>query len=904
MRAFTDLKSNVFTTKLDTCDICIQAKQKRSPFSSFGGLRSTRPLQLIHTDLLEVNIPSIGGKRYVLTFIDDFSRYAKLRFLAKKNEVFNALLQCIKESERELSLQVSCIRSDNGGEYQILQKHLQDMGIKWEVSTSYTPEMNGVAERYNGKLQEMCRTLLLESQLPKSFWAELLSTSNYLLNRTFHRTIKSIPFCKYFGKSSVSVEHYRTIGCKAFVLRNEVANKHFRNEKRKMDSRSKAMILIGYEESNGVYRLFDKEKKTIIRSRDVKFVEHEKGYDVIQINANNQEELSVKQVSFEEGYQYPNEDGIRSEENHEKLLDNKERVRTDSISKESVSERIESINEKDKSSSDFDIIVQSVPQGDYQLFHALVSQAESDSNAEPLTVEEAKQSTHWPEWRKAMESEYNSLISHKTWVNSELPEGRKIVKGKWVFKVKRDQYGRISRYKCRYVAKGFSQVKGLDYQETFSPTVKYVTVRIMIALSVQYDWNIDQIDYETAFLNGDLQEDIYIEEPEEFESSPRKVLKLKKALYGLKQTPREWNQKLDKMLKSINFKQCRVDSGLYYADIEEGNRMYITVFVDDLLCFYPKESDSAKMLKQKIKDGFKSKDLGECSYILGMHVIRDRVKGIIRISQRQYIMDLLKRFKMEDCKPVETPLNPGTTYVKTGMKSLPESKIFGDVKLYQKAIGSLIYLMISTRPDISFAVSHLARFMQQPREVHWQAVMRIFRYLQGTKDMDLIFQKDQKMKPIGYADASYAPDISDCRSIMGYLFIMSGSAVIWKTQKQVSVARSTCDAEFMALGHCASEAAWLRNLLNDILTNNTNTPIMICGDNQSSIKVSKHPVFHQRMKHVAVQYFYTRELINDNIIDLKFVSSKDMIADILTKGLGQSAHSECVRGLGLLKIDD
>ena len=879
--------------KVDSCDICTQSKQKRSSFGTFGGLRSTRPLELVHTDLLEVNIRSLGGKRYILTFIDDFTRYAKLRYLAKKSDVLEELKQCIAEAERETSLSVSRIRSDNGGEYRRLEQELRTIGIKWETTTSYTPEMNGVAERYNGKLLEMSRALLLGSNLPKTLWAELINTSNFLMNRTYHSTIDSIPYCKYFNKQSISVDFYRKIGCKAYVLTNEVSNKHFRGTKRKFEPRSKCMTLVGYDISEKVYRLFDSDTNQVVRSRDVKFVEQEKGPNKAQEEKVSDIELEITQVSFTEGYEYPSMIEETTKANIE------DRISADKHkhnAKEAMHER--DAHESIKEITSFDIVVPPKPEGEFELIHALVSQAEIEFE-EPQSVVEAKKSIHWPEWRKAMESEYNSLISNNTWEYAELPKDRQIVSGKWIFKVKKDQYGRISRYKCRYVARGFSQVKGLDYQETFSPTVKYITLRILIALSAKSDWEIDQIDYETAFLNGDLQEEIYIQEPEGFESTPRRTLKLKKALYGLKQAPREWNIKLDTMLKQVGFEQCRVDHGLYYADIEDRNRMYITVFVDDILCFYPTGSDKAIRLKEEIKKGFKSKDLGECSHILGMHVIRDRKKGIININQRQYILNMLKSFHMEDCKSAATPLNPGTIYTETGMKDLPESELISDITMYQKAVGSLIYLMISTRPDIAFTVTHLARFMTKPRHVHWLAIQRVFRYLKGTIEYQLVYIKDSQSGPVGYADASFAPDISHCKSTMGYLFTMSGAAVIWKTQRQTSVARSTCDAEFMALGHCSADAAWLRNLLLDMRILGNENYIQIYGDNQSSIKICKHPVFHQRTKHIAIQYHYTRELVSDGIIKIDFIPSKDMVADILTKGLGTEQHHHCRIHLGL-----
>lgn len=919
-------------TPIKDCDSCIKAKQKRTAFKTFGGFRSTRPLELVHTDLLQVNVPSVGNAHYVLTLIDDYTRYAAIRFLKKKSDASAEIIQWMKEAERETNSRLVTLRSDNGGEYSKIVTILGDLGIKWDYTQSYTPEMNGVAERYNGKLLEMVRSLMFDSKLPKRTWAELFNTANYLLNRTYHSTIKDIPYCKYFGRPSVPVRHYRRIGCRASVLKTEVANKHYKGVKRKLDERSEYMVLLGYEPlRQGFYRLYDPETKEVVSSRDVKFWEDivemktrgketktktEDEYEDLQVNRTGFEDLgSEEQTSQEKATAFLEDtlgSGIgniraasSSGENAGQMLDSSIHAGVEGLNL-GVSQPQEARSDTSVGQGDLDpgdlqdkdvleIILPERPAGTYYKLKSLVAMLALAVDHQDIEIPKdywaAINSPYKKEWKAAMQREYDSLIANGTWVAAALPKNRKVVSGKWVYTLKRDQDGKIVKFKARFVARGFSQVQGLDYQETFSPTVRLSTLRILLAVATHYDWEISQIDYETAFLNGELEEDIYIEEPDGFEQVPGKkqVLKLEKALYGLKQAPREWNKVLHEQLIESGLTPCAADPGLYYADIEGRGRMYVTVYVDDLLCFYESGSKIAKKIQESIKAGFKSKDLGECKWILGIHVERDRVKRTTKISQKQYILKLLDKFGMTDCSPADTPLDSKVIYVKEGIQGQlgNQSSKDASIGLYQQAIGSLIYLMISTRPDICYAVTTLSRFMGAPKQAHWNGVKHILRYLKKTLDYGIIYDGIKSPWPVGYADANFASNYNDFKSIHGYLFSMSGGPVTWKSRKQSVTARSTSDAEYLALGDCGAEAEWLSNLIRFacIPGLTQDFKVKVYGDNQSALFLAKNPAFSARTRHIGVQYHYIRELVSTGVVELEYVKSQDNVADMFTKSL-------------------
>lgn len=375
-------------------------------------------------------------------------------------------------------------------------------------------------------------------------------------------------------------------------------------------------------------------------------------------------------------------------------------------------------------------------------------------NDEPLTVREALESCEKQQWQQAMTDEYQSLISNHTWDLVKLPDGCKAITNKWVFKRETDSAGKVERYKARLVARGCSQREGIDYVETFSPVVRYSSLRMLLALAVKMGLQIDQMDVVTAFLHGDIQETIYMRQPESFEDGTDRVCHLKKSLYGLKQASRMWNIKLNEVLVHAGFNRCNKDACIYVR--REGKSIVVVaVYVDDLLIFH-NNNEWKDQLKSTLKRNFSMKDLGSASNVLNIQIDYDRRNGVLQLNQRKYTEQVLKRFNMFECDSVKLPsdrnqrltleMSPSTDEQREQMKNVP----------YQEAVGSVLYLAQCTRPDISFSVTNVSQFNQNHEPAHWKAVKRILRYLKGTLNCKLTYSRDGKYEHlIGYSDADW-----------------------------------------------------------------------------------------------------------------------------------------------------
>ena len=362
---------------------------------------------------------------------------------------------------------------------------------------------------------------------------------------------------------------------------------------------------------------------------------------------------------------------------------------------------------------------------------------------EPITLAEAMEREDASDWRKAIEEEMQSLKENNTWELTELPKGRKAIGCKWVFKIKRKADGTVERYKARLVAKGYSQKEGIDYHETFAPVVKFTSLWSLLAIATARDMIIHQMDVKTAFLNGDLDEEIYMDQPE---GQVRKgeenlVCKLKCSLYGLKQAPRAWYKRIDSFLQSEGFIRFESDHGVYRRGNGE-EKVILAIWVDDLFIFGNK-LDEVNKVKEGLKSEFKMTDMGEAQYLLGLQIIRDKDKGHLTLTQKKYAMEVLKRFGMENCKSVSTPMEVGLKLTKEMEPKTKEEMDKMDKVPYRAAVGSLMYLMVATRPDLAAAVGCVSQFMQNPGRVHWEAVKRIMRYVKGTLNFGLRYKREE-----------------------------------------------------------------------------------------------------------------------------------------------------------------
>lgn len=436
----------------------------------------------------------------------------------------------------------------------------------------------------------------------------------------------------------------------------------------------------------------------------------------------------------------------------------------------------------------------------------------------------------------------------------------------------------MNLYKARLVAQGCSQQFGLDYEETFSPVVRFESLRGVLALGAHYKLQLHQMDVSTAFLHGELSEEVYMKQPEGFIKPGEKnlVCRLKRSIYGLKQSPRCWNHALDGCLKQMGFRQTASDPCLYVSSDSEGEVFVVAVYVDDIVLGGRSEAKLSEV-KAGLSQRFKMKDLGPLHHFLGVTVAQD--SGKLWIGQPAFTERILQKFGMSDAKPVRTPVNPDIKLTQCEN----ETDVYNQ-KMYQAAVGSLLYLSTKTRPDIAFAVGTVARFSAKPTRDHWMAVKRILRYLGGTINFGLQYSETSSSECVGYSDADWAGDIGDRKSTSGYMFLLGGAAISWRSNKQSYVALSTAEAEYVSLSAASQEAVWLQQLVSE-LSNEDVRKTVLYEDNQSAICLSKSQVVHGKTKHIEIKYHYIRELVESGRVEVIYCPSEDMIADMLTKGL-------------------
>jgi hypothetical protein len=511
---------------------------------------------------------------------------------------------------------------------------------------------------------------------------------------------------------------------------------------------------------------------------------------------------------------------------------------------------------------------------------------------EPLSYEEAMNSKDKDKWHAAIEDELKSHHKNNTWSVIQRTDDMNVIGSKWVFKIKRDKDGHPSKYKARLVAKGYDQQYGIDYLETFAPVLKYKSLRIMLALALFMNANIEQLDVKTAFLNAHVTEKIFVEPPEGMNiNKDEYTLGLNRALYGIKQAPNEWHREIDSMLKALGYTSCRKDTCLYHKLTKSMNIILIGLFVDDLTTLYVNEdTDEWKHDKQSLMHAYEMTDLGAIHHILGMKI--DRSDGIIMISQNVYVQDKLEEFRFDRARSVSTPgtINGTRTHAHLTDQSLMLLSA-QDVSRYRQMVGSLMYASISTRPDITHATNIAARHMSNPSEQNMVEVRRIFKYLTQARYHGLVYYNNQHhggvIRLSAYSDADWAGDITDRKSTTGFCTFINDNLISWQTKKQSTVALSSTEAEYMAISDVIKEVIWIRILLTE-LDLQIETPTIIYVDNQSAIKISENDTAHDRTKHIDIRHFFIRDLIESGEVKLVWVRTEDQLADIFTKPLTPS----------------
>ena len=835
------------------CSVCIKGKMTQTR-SRKPDKRATAPLDFVHLDLEgPIDPPSEEGYRYVLGCTDDFTGLIIPYFMRNKSDTPQAFEKFLADVRPHG--EVKCVRSDEGGEFtsQTFETLLTKNHIKHEFSAPYSAHQNGTAERSWRTIFEMARCLIIEAKLPKTLWPYAVMTSAHIRNRCFNNRTMSTPYQSLTGKKpDLSKMHKFGSICYAYV-----------QKPKKLDDRAKQGIFIGYDKSSPAYMVYFPENHTVRKVRCVKFTNETTNVD---LGFENQREEDFDDDFVISG-EIPNMKPVENE-NVIPQNDSNENVMTQNVENaEGIGPRRRGT--KPKYLNDF-YVNEEIDNllGCYTHYCYAINV--------PYTYDEAMTHINSDKWKKAMDDEMFALEDNDTFELTILPPNKELVKSRWVYTEKINPKGE-TQYKARFVAKGFSQKENIDYHETFSPTANMTSIRTLMQIAAHNKLIIHQMDVKAAYLNAPIDCEIYVEQPkgyEKYDKDTKLVYKLKKSLYGLKQSGRNWNTVLHTYLISQDFIQSLSDPCVYTKHVDD-SMCIIVVWVDDIIIATSNDIYMSSV-KIALKEKFKMKDLGKIEIFLGIEFSHEN--NIITMSQSKYLTRLLDRFGMSDCKPKFSPCDPNMN------KICAESSEPANPRLYREIVGGLIYAMIATRPDLSFAVTKLSQYMSEPKKNHMTMAKHVLRYIKGTLDERLIFKPiEGDLTLIGFCDADWA-NSEDRRSITGYGFEMTkeGPVISWKSKKQQTVALSTCEAEYMSLAACTQEGKFLKSLINDMLGRSLDDLTLYC-DNQGSLELAKNPVHHQRSKHIDIRYHFVRDEVKLGSVKLMYVPSEQNIADIFTK---------------------
>jgi hypothetical protein len=857
------------------CDACQLGKQTKSSFKKKKVISTSRPLKLLHMDLFgPIRTASLSGKLYAFVIVDDYSRYTWVLFLAHKNEAHKAFVKHCRRIQNEKGYTINNVRSDRGREFdnQDIELYCDQNGFGHNFSAPRTPQQNGVVERKNRSLQEMSRTMLNEHNLPQYFWAEAVNTACYVINRTIIRnTLNKTPY-ELWNNRKPNIGYFKVFGCKCFILND-------RDNLGKFDAKSDEGIFLGYSINSKAYRVFNKRTMVIDESMHVVFDEtnpfHIKNNcDDVPISLENKASSS-NQVDLSEKVK----DQVDEPKDEEKALP--------PTNNEELPKSWNVVHSHPK-----ELIIGEVERGvsTKSKLKNICNNMAFLSQIEPKNINEAIEDESWI---LAMQEELNQFERNKVWTLAPRPKDHSVIGTKWVFRNKKDEEGIIVRNKARLVAQGYNQEECIDYGETYAPVARLEAIRMLLAFACFKNFKLFQMDVKSAFLNGFIAEEVYVEQPPGFENHefPNHVFKLSKALYGLKQAPRAWYERLSGFLIEKGFTRGKLDTTLFL--IFDGKDMLIVqIYVDDII-FGSTNENLCKEFSKTMQDEFEMSMMGELKFFLGLQ-IKQTEDGIF-LNQSKYVIDLLKRFGLTNAKAYGTPMSPSTKLDKDE-KGKPV-----DVKLYRGMIGSLLYLTAS-RPDIMFSVCLCARFQSCPKESHLIAVKRIFRYLLRTIDLGLWYPKSNSFDLISYTDADFAGCKIDRKSTSGTCHFLGHSLVSWFSKKQNSVALSTAEAEYVVAGSCCAQSLYIKQQLEDFKILFDHIPIRC--DNTSAISLSKNPIQHSRTKHIEIRYHFIRDHVQKGDIELEFVSTDSQWADILTKPLIEERFCTIRREIGMARYVD
>jgi Reverse transcriptase (RNA-dependent DNA polymerase) len=744
----------------------VEGKQTKLPYHPYTHT-AKRILWRVHSDMSGMSIPGAKkGYLYFITFVDDLSCYAWVYFTVRKDakSIEEVYKECRADAENKSGHVVSYLQTDEGGEYEKeMGVLLKDSGTTHLTSPPHSQQSNGLAENYNRKLKDAARTIMIHANLPQAFWAKAVKFANQVNNMLPHKATGRIPYEIFFDQLTPSLDRFRVFGC----IIEPLVEKETRPALSMWDKRANRNVYDGTD-SRSRYEYWDITNRRFNHTYNCTFFEKE----------------------------FPTPDEFPTFQTEPRTR--KRGIPAVPISQQPEAQpQIPSESEGEATPQPMQdmIVVQNGPPPDEQRPPHESNVAQYPVNDNP-TFEQALAGSDAGAWKQAMLEELHAIDKNEVWQMEPPPLDRKALGSRWVLTVKRDAQGNVERFKARLVVQEFGQEFGFDCDETYAAVIRIDNVRLLFAIGAYHrDRNVDMwhVDFNNAFQNGGADYGIYIQQPPGFKNPqfPQYVLLLLKSLYGLKQASRIWFIVLCELIQELGFTACQTDQCTFYSN---DKRILIAVYVDDLLML-GKPKDNGRCVNE-LSHRFKLRNHGPVKSFLGLNI--EYASDGIHLNQIGYIHRKAEEFHLMNSKPVDTPLDYSLPLV----KATPDDKLC-DQTTYQELTGSLNHLAITSRPDITFAVSRLCQFNSNPTVTHFKAGKRVLRYVIHMRHYSLKYgvgsSKDHELKLIGYADADYGSNLIDRKSTTGYIFVFNGGPISWSSRKQPTVAMSTMEAEYMAL---------------------------------------------------------------------------------------------------------
>ena len=856
------------------CDTCLKAKFNRE-ISKVTYERGSRPFEKVHMDLSgPISQENILGTKYILGAVCDYSQFLLVYNINTKADSCKALRLFLAQTSK-FGKPVS-IRSDFGGEF--INDEFNDIlisnQINHEHSAPYCPWTNGRIERQWATLWNVTRCLIYDSNIPDLLWPFAVKYACFLRNRTYQQRIQCTPI-QMATQNKPDMNKILLFGSKCYYYNTDT--------KTKLDQRGLEGVFIGYDDKSSCKLIFDPvthdiKRKLLVKSLNVPYFVNKTESNLDYIPIIDDSEVEPQNEDIPVNINTNNSENSNNENSTHYNLRNRSNVSYAENFCHFDTEHANYTKSNDPLLHANSNIFDEDNLNDYYLSDRDLYVCFTVNNTKiylPTTYKQALLSPDRNKWEKAMDKEYDALILNETWELVPLPPGKEIIGGRWHYQLKPDQ-DNVVLFKARYIAQGYTQRMGLNFIDTYAPTAKFTSMRILSNDSAQDALLLHHADVVTAYLNAEIDfDEVYVRQPPGYIQNPNLVCKLRKAIYGLKQAANRWHLTIVEFMESQNLVATVMDPCVFVRK-SESSTLIILLWVDDLI-IAASDQKTLNDFKTNFAQRFKIKDLGPLTWFLGIQfkVCKDSVS----LDQSLYVKTLLSRFNANDMTPCSIPCDPSIYELLREPSPLLENPT-----VYREMVGSYIYLMTATRPDLAYIVTLLSRFMQKPTKMHLKIARGVLRYLKATIDHKLTYVKSEDpLKIVGHSDSDWASD-NDFQSISGYVFKLNeNSALIsWRSGKQSLVAASSTEAEYIALFHACSEALFLRQLIGEMHNTKPQT-VQIFGDNIGSIKLADHQAYHKKSRHINIKFHFIRNYVANKSIKITYIPSKMNMADMCTK---------------------